>query len=152
MPGATAESSTLRRAAFPTLFAWAQLWLCRRQWWAEACLVVTLHPLPPHPAHPASWLALGNSSQQGQPAVPVSQGSAGLGTAVASPVCSGLTVCSPQGLWMLRGREGARGLGHFFQGGSSPSSQEGIPFLSPPLCWEHYSCVGGNDNVELNEN
>lgn len=44
------------------------------------------------------------------------------------------------------------GLGHFFQGGSSPSSQEGIPFLSPPLCWEHYSCVGGNDNVELNEN
>lgn len=127
MPGATAESSTLRRAAFPTLFAWAQLWLCRRQWWAEACLVVTLHPLPPHPAHPASWLALGNSSQQGQPAVPVSQGSAGLGTAVASPVCSGLTVCSPQGLWMLRGREGARGalgksvsfgvLGTFSRGG-----------------------------------
>lgn len=60
-------------------------------------------------------------------------------------------------------REGAQGgvlgksvsfgvLGTFPGGGSSPSSQEGIPFLSPPLCWEHYSCVGGNDNVELNEN
>lgn len=37
-------------------------------------------------------------------------------------------------------------------GGVSPSFQEGKPFIFPPLCWEHYTRVGGNDNVELNEN
>lgn len=73
---------------------------------------------------------------------------------------------SPQGLRALGGREGAQGgalgksvsfgvLGTFPGRGVGvfPSSQEGIPLPSlPPLCWEHYTHVGGNDNVELNEN
>lgn len=47
--GPLLSRSTLKRAAFPTLFAWAQLWLCCRRWWVEAGLVVTLHPLHPPP-------------------------------------------------------------------------------------------------------
>ena len=67
MLGATAESSTLKKAAFPTLFAWAQLWLCRRQWWAEACVVLTLHPLLPPPC-PPSKLACTRGQQSAGPA------------------------------------------------------------------------------------
>lgn len=81
--------------------------------------------------------------------------------------CWAVSVCSLQGPRALGGsggdesepREGPQGsvspLGSwllFPGGGGSPSSQEGKPFIFPPLCWEHYTCVGGNDNVELNEN
>lgn len=152
--GPQLRRSTLKRAGFPTLFAWAQPRLCCRRWWAEAGVVVTLHPLPPPglhtttpPAHPASWLTLGDSNQRAWPGVPDSQGNAwstawllgcvsvcflrGPRTLGGSVVGAG-GVSPGRGPWGSLSPLGSRVL---FPGrGVSPSSQEGKPFIFPPLC------------------
>lgn len=43
-------------------------------------------------------------------------------------------------------------LGCFSQEGSLLLRRENHFSSPPPLCWEHYTCVGGNNNVELYEN
>lgn len=152
----------LKRAVSPKLCAWAQLWLCCRWWWAEAgnSPSSASTPCPPHKlAH------IGGKQPEGWPGVLDSQSNV-WSTTQLSPTYGGVSECSLQGLRALGGREGVNlgrslvevcplwGLGCFFPGlgGVSPSFQEGKPFIFPPLCWEHYTRVGGNDNVELNEN
>lgn len=90
-----------------------------------------------------------DSNQQGRPGVLDSQGSAwSRHSCPAGFLHWGVSVLPAGGTRALRGREGAQG------GALGKSVSFGVlgTFLSPPVCWEHYTRVGGNDNVKLNEN